>query len=317
MYGLIRLAVFGGLLTLSGAPAGTPALELQHRFGEGQTYSYHLTARGQGRTLLQGLPGEQTLELPASFTLQGEVSWKVEKTNPQGVADLLLRLESLEAQGEVAGQGWHWELEAQGQTPTTPPALSLQVKPNGEVIAEKGDLAAALPGLPAVLRNLPLWLRHIALRPLPLPDRPVKPGETWEQVHRLEVPYLASAPLSLSLACRWQGFKTVNGQRCASVHASGEGVWEDGTVSFAPWPDRPEEAVDLALTRLRQALSETAYFASQPGRLERRQWQAGFELAATAAVPAPNGSPQQVRVTVSWQISGTLMRRNTAEPKGS
>jgi hypothetical protein len=315
VYGLIRLAVFGGILTFAGTPAGAPTLELRHRFGEGQTHSYHLTASGQGRTLLQGLPGEPSLELPASFTLQGEVTWKVEKTWPPGGADLRLCLEALEVHGEVAGQGLNWTLPAEAQGPSTPPTFFLKVKPNGEVIEEKEESAAALQGLPAVLRNLPLFLRHIALRPLPLPARPVKPGETWEQVHPLELPYLASDPPSLRLTYRWQGFQRINGQRCAAIHSTGEGGRENGTVPLAPWPDRPTQTVELNLTRLRQTLSETAYFALQPGRLEHRQWQADFELAATAAVPTPNGPQQQVGVAVSWQIRGTLRRRNPAAPR--
>jgi hypothetical protein len=185
---------------------------------------------------------------------------------------------------------------------------------------EKGGLPAALQSLPPALQGVRLLLRHVALTPLPFPNRPVEVGEAWEQEHLLELPYLESAPTPLRLTYRWQDFtKTVNGQRCASIRVTGEAVREDVTVPFAPWPARPTRTVDLTVDKLRQTFDETCYFAPKAGRLERRQWETDFDLTATATVPTPppdpgwsEGGEQDVGVKVTWNVTGTLMRRNTA-----
>lgn len=315
---MYRLTGLTFCLLEMGAVLAQP-LELQYRFVKGQTESYHFTAKGQGQSLLRGLPGEQSQELTASFHLQGDVTWTVANLSAEGVASLALGIESLEVNGEVAGQAWKWKLATKAPDPALP-MLFLKVKPNGWSIDEKANLQDILPNLPPVLQNLRLLLGHLALRPLPLPDRPVKAGETWEQVHRMELPYLDSEPTSLALIYQWQGFKSVNGQRCVRIYSTGEVVRENRTVPFAPWAGQPAQTVDLTVDRLRQTFSETAYFAPRPGRLERRQWKADFELMARAAVPAPNSDhqesdQQEVEATVIWHIEGTLMRRNRAESR--
>jgi hypothetical protein len=133
------------------------AIRLAYKAGDSYKYSLHF--------VLNYTIGVQGVSLPLDLDMSGKESVKVKSVDSSGVADLSITLTDMSAKVSVNG--------TTNTTTTASSTVEVKVGPDGHVISVNGSAmsgSGSLPGLSGTDSGLISAI---------LPDKPVKPGDTW------------------------------------------------------------------------------------------------------------------------------------------
>ena len=156
-----RLALIALFLVAACGSAGggsqAHAIRLAYKAGDSYKYSLHF--------VLNYTVGVQGVSLPLDLDMSGKESVKVKSVDPTGVADLAITLTDMSVKVSVNG--------TTNTTTTASSTVEVKVGPDGHVISVNGSAmsgSGSLPGLSGTDSGLISAI---------LPDKPVKPGDTW------------------------------------------------------------------------------------------------------------------------------------------
>jgi hypothetical protein len=156
-----RLALIALFLVAACGSAGggsqAHAIRLAYKAGDSYKYSLHF--------LLNYTIGVQGVSLPLDMDMSGKESVKVKSVDSSGVADLSITLTDMSVKVSVNG--------TTNTTTTASSTVEVKVGPDGHVISVNGSAmsgSGSLPGLSGTDSGLISAI---------LPDKPVKPGDTW------------------------------------------------------------------------------------------------------------------------------------------
>ena len=184
--------VVGGLALMLARGSGT-ALALS--LAKGQHLSYRMAVSLDGTFSFEGQAE------PVSTRLSGDVSWRVASVDAKGVATVQMTMSNLT--GESAGL----RFPSPGRITT-----SLRIAPDGRIVSG-GDLGVAgsmgTPGgLPGSSQITPI-----------LPDRAVKPGDSWSKSFDQANPFGRGA-LHYTARGTLLRYETVGGHKTAVIRTS-------------------------------------------------------------------------------------------------
>lgn len=139
---------------------GVQAHTVSLAYKAGDTYKYALHA------VLNYTIGAQGLSLPLNVEMSGKENVKVKSVDSSGTADLSIDLTNLSVKTTVNGT-------TNTTTTTTPTSIEVKVGSDGRIVSVNGSAfgsSGTLPGMSGADGGLVSAI---------LPDRPVKPGDTW------------------------------------------------------------------------------------------------------------------------------------------
>lgn len=158
-----RPALLASLLTLFVAACGSIGVQahtISLAYKSGETYRYALHAA------LKYTIGAQGLSVPINLDMSGKETVKVTSVDSRGVADLSVNLTDLAVKTTVNGT-------TNTTTTTTSTSVEVKVGPDGRIVSVNGSAfgsSGTLPGVSGADGGLVSAI---------LPDKPVKPGDTW------------------------------------------------------------------------------------------------------------------------------------------
>jgi hypothetical protein len=150
---LVLVAACGSV----GAGSQAHAIRLAYKAGDSYKYSLHF--------VLNYTIGVQGVSLPLNMDMSGKESVKVKSVDSSGVADLSITLTDMSVKVSVNG--------TTNTTTTASSTVEVKVGPDGHIISVNGSAmsgSGSLPGLSGTDSGLISAI---------LPDKPVKPGDTW------------------------------------------------------------------------------------------------------------------------------------------
>jgi len=155
-----RLAVAALFLVAACGSVNTvQAHTISLAYKAGDTYKYAL------HFVLKYTIGVQSMSIPLDVDLSGKQTVKVNSVDSTGVADATITVSYLSAKTTVNG--------TTNTTTTASTTVEVKVGPDGRVISVNGNAmgtSAAFPGISCTDSGLVSAI---------LPDKPVKPGDTW------------------------------------------------------------------------------------------------------------------------------------------
>jgi hypothetical protein len=155
-----RLAVVAlFLLAACGSINTVQAHSISLAYKAGDTYNYAL------HFVLKYTIGVQSMSIPLDLDLSGKETVKVKSVDSSGVADATVTVSDLSAKTTVNG--------TTNTTTTASTTVEVKVGPDGRVISVNGSAmgnSASFPGMSGSDSGLVSAI---------LPDKPVKPGDTW------------------------------------------------------------------------------------------------------------------------------------------
>lgn len=157
------------MLAACGAFPAQHAQAITLAYKSGETFKYHFHAA------LNYTVGISTMTIPVTADISADEKITVKSVDPSGTADMTVDLSNLTAKTTSGGM-------TNTTTKNTPTSLELKVASDGRVINVNGQAisgAGALPGIPGTQGGLISAI---------LPDKPVKPGDTWTKSYDQSVP---------------------------------------------------------------------------------------------------------------------------------
>ncbi|HKW71449.1 MAG TPA: hypothetical protein VJQ08_01335 [Candidatus Dormibacteraeota bacterium] len=154
------LASFFAIFLAACGPIGVQAHTISLAYKSGDTYKYGL------HIVLKYTIGMQGLSVPFNVDMSGKETVKVKSVDSTGMADLSIALTDISVKTTANGTT---------NTTTTPTGTTVEVKvgSDGRIVSVNGNAfgsAGTLPGMTGSEGGLVSAI---------LPDKPVKPGDTW------------------------------------------------------------------------------------------------------------------------------------------
>lgn len=147
------------LVAACGSVNAVEAHTISLAYKKGDTYKYAL------HFVLNYTIGIQTMSIPLNVDLSGKETVKVNSVDTNGVADATITVTDLSAKAEVNG--------TTNTTTTASTTVDVKIGPDGRIISVNGNAmgsSGSFPGMSGTDSGLVTAI---------LPDKPVKPGDTW------------------------------------------------------------------------------------------------------------------------------------------
>jgi hypothetical protein len=196
--------------------AADDALLLRYHFQPGQEYRYRITMSGDMATSIGGITAPAGAAVPGKIpsTMNGiyELVQKVKSVSPEGVATVSVAMDKMELTTAVMGMnivarlgaGGKLETLMNGQPAPFPtmantalpnPLYEIKIAPAGNVTRAAPDASNATSGLFGGQNMSALFNSDMpGVGMLALPEKPVKPGDTWDTQRDVQVPVAMAMP---------------------------------------------------------------------------------------------------------------------------
>lgn len=165
-----KLIVLLALVAVACGSFGVPqahAITLAYRAGDAYTYHFH--------AVLNYTVGISTMTIPLTADLSANEKMTVKSVDSSGTADLDVQLTNLTVKVTANGT-------TNTTTKTTPTSVEMKVGSDGRVVSVNGSAISGAPSLPGIPGTQGGLLSAI------LPDKAVKPGDTWTKNYDLTPP---------------------------------------------------------------------------------------------------------------------------------
>ena len=189
---------------------------LRYHFQPGQEYRYRITMSGDMATSIGGIaaPGGAALpgKIPSTMNGTYELVQKVKSVLPEGVATVSVAMDKMELTTAVMGinlvarlgAGGKLETLMNGQPAPFPnmpntalpnPLYEIKIDPAGKVTRAAPDASNAMSGLFGGQNMSAMFNSDMpGMGMVLLPEKPVKPGDTWDTQRDVQVPIAMAMP---------------------------------------------------------------------------------------------------------------------------
>jgi len=262
---------------------GQAAIKLAYKFTRGQPMVQVSDARAEGQLTVEE-NGKQKLLVPLALKANSTFSARVTQVRPDGTATLKGSLVSMSVdckQGDHAGSTRAKDgkvmMTADGEEmpdpatarnlfrPITFRLTSLGIGPDdkepGSLGFVKIDVAEVKPDTLVLATALAGDLAWV----LPLPDNPIKVGDSWSQKAKASLPndQIAEGAITYALL----GFERVGGEQVARIGIKGSAKASSVSLTVAGEAGNPDTTGKVTVDEFTQEIEGTATFLVNKGRL--------------------------------------------------
>jgi hypothetical protein len=308
--GLLGLALAGAAL------AQDDAILLRYHFQPGQEYRYRITMNGEMPTTLGGpsLPaGASMPKIPVTVHWTMELSQKIKSVTPDGAAVVSVGIDKMEMTSGMMGMNIVTRLGAGGKLetlmngqPFALPNMPAAAIPNpfyeatidstGKTSGISSESAQALSQL-FKGQNLALMFNGLpGMGGLFLPEKPIKPGDTWDSTYKVQLPVQMPGPaagaaggaaegatIPLSFAVHNKLARVENGSAVIETQMSANS--SPGTKMAFPGVPGNNPGMSMTLQKMSQALNGSLRFRTEQGAMESGDYDARLAMQMDVGLP--------------------------------
>ena len=348
--GLIWLALAG-----AAAAEGTDdAVLLRYHFQPGQEYRYRMTMNGEMPMTMGGItppPGANMPgKIPVTMNWTMEMVQKVKSVTPDGAATISFGMDKMEMTTGMMGMsivarlgaGGKMETLMNGQPMTLPnmpattfpnPFYEATVDPMGKISGVNPDSAKALSQLFRGQNISTLFNGMPGMGGLFLPEKPIKPGDTWDSTYSIQMPVQMPGPgggavggagtgatLPLSFAVHNKLARVENGYAIIETQMSANS--SPGTKMTLPSAPGMPPGMSMSMEKMSQSLTGTLRFQMEQGSMESGDYDAHMMMQMAMGLPpgmaaAAPGAPAGAAAKKSATRAGTGAAKPHPAPGGA
>jgi hypothetical protein len=291
------------------------AVLLRYRFQPGQEFRYRMTLTGDITMTMSGIPQPAGANVPnrIPMTMNGTYEWvqKVKSVSPEGAATVSLGFDKMDLAMRFLGMDMTVHLGPGGKLETLmngqPMAASgapAQTIPNPffeGTIDSLGKLSGVSPSAQKSLsqlfggQNVAALFNGMPGTGLLLPEKPVRPGDTWEAKADVEMPIplpgppgAGGSPAGLSIALGYNFHNKLvrveNG--CAVVESQISVTMPGGRKIPVPAGPGIPRGMTMGLERMVQAVTGTQRFGIAEGVIDGSDFDAKMTIVSMLHVPS-------------------------------
>jgi hypothetical protein len=293
---------------------------LRYRFQPGQEFHYHLTLNSDMTMSFAGITPPPGASMPGRMpmTISGtyELSQKVKSVTPDGTATVTVGVDKMDLNTSMMGMNITARLAPDGKLETlmngrpmpVPSAANaplshryfdVTIDPTGKTTGLNPEVMRAMSQVlggqnagPSLFPGLP------GIGGLAFPEKPVKPGDTWETKTELTVPIPALGPpgagaggtaaagtISVNYAMQNKLLRVENGQ--AVIESRVTISMPPGSRIKLPTAPGAPPGMQMSFQKMEQTGTATQRYQVEPGTLDGSD--SDVRLAMTMAVNLPPG----------------------------
>jgi hypothetical protein len=304
------------------ARAADDAVLLRYHFQPGQEYRYRITMSGDMATSIGGTAAPAGAAVPGKIpsTMKGtyELVQKVKSVSPEGVATISVAMDKMELTTAVMGMNIVARLGADGKMqtlmngqpapfPNMPntalpnPLYEIKIDPSGKVTRTAPAASNATSGLFGGQNMSAMFNSDLpGVGMLALPEKPVKPGDTWDSQRDVQVPVsmpgfagagaggpASGASLSLKTSVHNKLVRIEDGR--AVIETQVTATTPPGAKTPPPAGAGPPTGPGLTFEKMEQSMSGTERLNIEQGVIESGD--NDMKLAMVIAMGLPAGLP--------------------------
>jgi hypothetical protein len=339
---ILGVAGLVGLMLAGAAAAQDDAVLLRYHFQPGQEYRYRMTMNGEMPMTMGGLtppaganvPGK----IPVTMNMVMEIVQKVKSVTPAGAALISFGIDKMETTTSMMGMtiagrlgaGGKMETLMNGQPfalPNMPastfpnPFYEATIDPMGKIAGVNPESVQALTQLFKGQNIATMFNGMPGMGGLFLPEKPIKPGDTWDSTYTMQMPIqmpgpgggvaggpAAGATVPLSFAVHNKLARVENGSAIIETQMS-TSVAPGMKMALPSTPGMPP-GMSMTMQKMAQSLTGTLRFRLDQGAMESGDYDARMSMQMAMGLPpgmagAPPAGPAKAAPKQGSAARGT------------